>query len=411
MQEQGKKFKEQLERGKQEYREIEMNLESMMIQVQEPPAIGSAKIVCSYCHHRGHRNQMTKPCQLKKCVDYTFCGIKEKHPEYFNKLKSLKVDLKRKQKEIHELENQAKAMEDFSSNSELHFIKNLTPRLYAVDPSYKTNKPKLMRDVRMLRNFLDGKIPKVCAHDPEQLRILLAKCKKNLRQVVNSPDLFEEGETYASVEYCKDMSPVKSSYSADGGKESASKQDTFKLHSKDDTKDGSTLSSESDDCRRKKRKRKRKKIKKKRRHHSSSSSTSENSEDKVRAARLSRHSFTLPHYYHGYPIPFNTGHSGNIQNVALNTSQVHGMHLENTQHPNFANMFYPQTPFPIPFQLPVHSFQAANSNILANSTSSTVTEESRGSYTQNPQSPGRWGGLNTLVNVATHFADTDPKQS
>ena len=187
--------------------------------MQEPPAIGSAKIVCSYCH----RNQMTKPCQLKKCVDYTFCGIKEKHPEYFNKLNSLKVDLKRKQKEIHELENQAKAMEDFSSNNEFHFIKNLTPRLYAVDPLYKTNKPKLMRDVRTLRNFLDGKIPKVCADDPEQLRILLAKCKKNLWQVANSPDLFGGAETYASVEYCKDMSPVKSSYSADGGKESASK--------------------------------------------------------------------------------------------------------------------------------------------------------------------------------------------
>ena len=315
-----------------------MNLESMMIQVQEPPAIGSAKIVCSYCHHRGHRNQMTKPCQLKTYVDYTFCGIKEKHPEYFNKLNSLKVDLK---------------------------------SLYAVAPSYKTNKPKLMRDVCMLRNFLDGKLPKVCADDPEQLRILLEKCKKNLEHVTNSPDLFEERETYASVEYCKDMSLVKSSYSADGDKESTSKQDTFKLHSKDDTKDDSTLSSKSDDCRRKKRKRKRKKIKKQRRHHSSSSSTSSESEDKVRAARLRRHSFTLPHYYHEYPIPFNTGHSGNIQNVALNTSQVHGMHLENTQQPNFANMFYPQTPFPIPFQLPVHSFQAPNSTILANSTSSS----------------------------------------
>ena len=108
------KFKEQFEMGKQEYREIEMNLESMMIQVQEPPASGSAKIVCSYCHHKGHRNQMTKPCQLKKCVDYTFCGIKEEHPEYY-KLNSLKVDLKRKQKEIHELKNQAKAMEVFIS--------------------------------------------------------------------------------------------------------------------------------------------------------------------------------------------------------------------------------------------------------------------------------------------------------
>ena len=149
-----------------------------MIQVQEPPAIGSAKIVCSYCHHRGHRNQITKPCQLKKCVDYTFCGIKEKHPEYFNKLNSLKVDLKRKQKEIHELENQAKAMEDFSSNNEFHFIKNLTPRLYAVDPSYKTNKPKLMRDVRMLRNSLMEKFRKYVRMIPSSYEFSLQNAKK-----------------------------------------------------------------------------------------------------------------------------------------------------------------------------------------------------------------------------------------
>lgn len=86
----------------------------MMIQVQEPPATGSAKIVCSYCHHRGNWNQLTKPCQLTKCVDCTFCGIWDKHPEYFNKLNNLKMHLKRKQKEIQELENQAKAMGDFS---------------------------------------------------------------------------------------------------------------------------------------------------------------------------------------------------------------------------------------------------------------------------------------------------------
>lgn len=149
-----------------------------MIQVQEPPATGSAKIVRSYCHHRGHRNQLTKPYQLKKCVNYTFCRIKDKHPEYFNKLSTLMVDLKRKQKEIQDLENQAKAMEDFSSNNEFHFIKNLTPHSYSVDPLYKTNKPKLMRDVHMLCNFLNGKIPPVCSDDWEQLRILLTKCKK-----------------------------------------------------------------------------------------------------------------------------------------------------------------------------------------------------------------------------------------
>ena len=42
----------------------------MMTQVQEPLEIGSANIVCGY--HRGHGNRLTKPCQLKKCVDSTF---------------------------------------------------------------------------------------------------------------------------------------------------------------------------------------------------------------------------------------------------------------------------------------------------------------------------------------------------
>ena len=61
---------------------------------------------------------MAKPWQLKKCLDYTFCRIKEKPPKYFNKINFWKVDLKRKQKEIQELETQAKAMDDFSSDNE-----------------------------------------------------------------------------------------------------------------------------------------------------------------------------------------------------------------------------------------------------------------------------------------------------
>ena len=64
-------------------------------------------------------------------------------------------------------------MVEFSSNNEYHFFKNMTPRMYAVDSTYKTNKPKLMRDLRILRQFLDGTIPQVTANDPEQLRILI----------------------------------------------------------------------------------------------------------------------------------------------------------------------------------------------------------------------------------------------
>ena len=60
-------------------------------------------------------------------------------------------------------------MEQFSTSSEFQFVKNLTPRLYKVDSTYKTNKPKLMRDVRILRECLDGKIPIVTTNDSEQL--------------------------------------------------------------------------------------------------------------------------------------------------------------------------------------------------------------------------------------------------
>jgi len=61
------------------------------------PIIILKKIVCGYCHHRGHRNNATKPRELKKCTEYTYCGLKEKHPEYFSKLNSLKMELKKKE--------------------------------------------------------------------------------------------------------------------------------------------------------------------------------------------------------------------------------------------------------------------------------------------------------------------------
>ena len=52
--------------------------------------------------------------------------------------------------------------------------------MFAVDASYKTNKAKLMRDVRLLRTFCDGKIPVSTANDAEQLKILIGKSKKQV---------------------------------------------------------------------------------------------------------------------------------------------------------------------------------------------------------------------------------------
>lgn len=95
--------------------------------------------------HQGHWNQALKPCSLKKCTEYIYCGIKEKHPEFFSKLNSLKLQRKKRKDAVGHLESQLQSMEQFSTNSEHQFAKNLAPRMYNVDESYKKNKPKLMR--------------------------------------------------------------------------------------------------------------------------------------------------------------------------------------------------------------------------------------------------------------------------
>ena len=53
-----------------------------------------------------------------------------------------------------------------------------------VDPSYKLNKQRLLRDIRILRKFYNGKIPVETTNDAEQLRITLSKCKQALEHDV-----------------------------------------------------------------------------------------------------------------------------------------------------------------------------------------------------------------------------------
>ena len=86
--------------------------------------------MCSNCYHRGHRNQSANPCKLNKRVDYTYCGIKEKHVEYQTQVNGLKVDLKNKKQVIDRLQQEIQSMKNFTSHSEYHFSKNLAPNLH-----------------------------------------------------------------------------------------------------------------------------------------------------------------------------------------------------------------------------------------------------------------------------------------
>ena len=51
-----------------------------------------------------------------------------------------------------------------------------------MDKTYELNRIKLIKDTRMLRKFCDGKIPEVTSDDAEQLKVLLAKCRKTMQK-------------------------------------------------------------------------------------------------------------------------------------------------------------------------------------------------------------------------------------
>jgi hypothetical protein len=213
LQNQEERLKQQVVEVKSELKEIEFNIESMNVNIREPAAVGRGKSVCGNCHHCGHRNQATKPCVLNKCTDYTYCGIKDKHREFFSKLNALKLQRRKKENAILELESQIKSMQEFSSSSEFQFVRNLTPRMYNVDPTYKTNKCKLMRDVRLLHESLDGKIPPVTANDAEQLSLLITKLRKtkNIADDNNS----KQFPTWADMSMdsdCIDPSPLEETH-------------------------------------------------------------------------------------------------------------------------------------------------------------------------------------------------------
>ena len=61
------------------------------------------------------------------------------------------------------------------------------------------NKPKLLRDIRILRTFYDGKIPQEATNDAEQLRITLNKCKSTLANDIGDVALHEIQEYKESL--------------------------------------------------------------------------------------------------------------------------------------------------------------------------------------------------------------------
>lgn len=331
--------------------------------------------------------------------------MKDKHPEYFSWLSCLKTDLRGKANTVKELESQIQSMEDFTSNSEYHFIKNLTPRLYKVDQSYKLNKPKLMRDIRMLRKWLDGKIPPNTVNDSEQLRILLSKCKNNFKLDIDAPSIFTDSHDQSKLAADEltvpdNQSPVKNNF-------------------KDNVQSEERSSTPMEGKQKKDKKRHRKHRRKRRRRYSSSSSSDSNPDfvksSKRPAAIFDNSNYSssfppygfraaniIPHsgfsYIPGYlpashpasssiPYPmqgyFPSAHTPPL--VFENTNQTYLQHCQQGLH-------Y-ETALPLPS---VHTTQTSSNQRIstADTTNTTVI---------NVSSPEKWSGLDTLVEVANEI--------
>ena len=89
----------------------------------------------SLAHHRGHRNQTNQPCELQKCSSYTYCGIWDKHPEYFAEMNKLKASTKKKHDDLKALQEQLTGIKNFVSQRSEQSI----PQSF--DSSYDESRP------------------------------------------------------------------------------------------------------------------------------------------------------------------------------------------------------------------------------------------------------------------------------
>ena len=87
---------------------------------------------------------------MERCLSFTYCGINGKHPEYTSEMNK-KCSIKKKSDAIKQLEEELEGINNFQSQSKHQFIKPFSPRMLKVNPEYKTNRPKLLRDIRILR--------------------------------------------------------------------------------------------------------------------------------------------------------------------------------------------------------------------------------------------------------------------
>ena len=161
----------------------ETHIRELEIEVPEPPAAGTYRIICGNCHIRGHRaegNRRNDACNLAPCSSYYTCGQKKKHPEHFEEIRNAKKNIKDINKEIDSAEMEKKNIESFQSKSISAFSSALTPRLlkaFGDKYSLKTSSGKLVlqKDITTLRAACENKIPEETGNDRELFTRLLNK--------------------------------------------------------------------------------------------------------------------------------------------------------------------------------------------------------------------------------------------
>ena len=264
-----------------------------------------------------------------------------------------------------------------------------------VDSTYRTNKPKLMQDVRLLRQFLDGKIPQMTTNDPEQLRILIKKCRNNAQQLPSAPNFFDDiTDSDKSTEQSIISSPVKANVTttkpADSVKELEKKPEPNPIE--DELQ--SSSSSESDD---------RHSHKKRKRKHRKRSGRKNRRRNIIES---NEYQAGLPYFQTSISNPFLQVNP--YQFVGPTQSFAHpNTNLRSVAQQTYSQLNHPlsqQNPYFFALQPPTFGSTSTTNNTRIHMGADNSNLEINSQAGQDDDQNG-WYNLDTLVKAATHLGD------
>ncbi|XP_070561223.1 uncharacterized protein [Ptychodera flava] len=202
--------------------QIKITLERELTDLKSPPpplpvlplpGQNVIEATCARCHHKGHKesgNRKKAECCYERCPGYMYCGRMDKHREHADLIREKEKAVKKVRDELKQLEAERRNLTAFIEKNSTQFTRVVKPRLEKVyQDKYKgtAGRSRLMRDVRLLKIALNGKLPPVTMEDDVEFPRLL-KLGKQKTNYSEQDDESTDSDTKC-VKQVAESSPVK----------------------------------------------------------------------------------------------------------------------------------------------------------------------------------------------------------